>query len=101
MTREEVAHIEALVDAAAHRKRRRPSVLAHLRRLIKRVERGRAVPLALPGLPLVWRHRHVDAVGNASGPSRRAAHPSSNLAWCPLAFPTASTTTSSTTRSRR
>jgi hypothetical protein len=53
MTREEVAYVGELVAAAAHRKRRPPSVLADLRRMIKRVEKGEAVPLALPGLPLL------------------------------------------------
>jgi hypothetical protein len=53
MTRAEVAYVGELVAAVAHRKRRPPTVLADLRRIIKRVEKGEAVPLALPGLPLL------------------------------------------------
>lgn len=53
MARDEVAYVGELVAEAARRKRRPPSVLAYLRRLIKRVEKGEAVPLALPGLPLL------------------------------------------------
>jgi hypothetical protein len=54
ITRGEVAFVETLVAAAGHRKPQPRSVLAHLRRLLKRVEKGReSVPLIIPGLPLL------------------------------------------------
>lgn len=49
MTREQVAYVEELIAAAAHRKSRPPNVRADLRRLMKRVERGEAVPAGPPG----------------------------------------------------
>jgi antitoxin (DNA-binding transcriptional repressor) of toxin-antitoxin stability system len=79
MTREEVAYVGELVAAAAHKERRPPTALAYLHRLIKRVEKGEAVPLALPGLPLlvlvpVDDHALIEAFQKSQkrvGPKRR------------------------------